>query len=423
MCHAVPCSPEGTLRKASLYVCYYDLGEPLVQTQVLPYLRALVADGFEIHLLTFERRSLAHADRQRARASLLQSGIRWSSLRYHAWPSLPATVYDIVVGTGWTLAYCLRHRIRIVHARSHVPAAIGLVAKRLLGCRLLFDMRGLLAEEYVDAGHWSATGLKFRLTKAMERLFFRDADAIVMLTRRIKAELTRQEPVLLARGDDIEVIPCSVDTTRFRMSSTERDVFRAARGWTDRLVLAYVGKLGTWYLPREMAAFFAALKRAHPRAYFAVLTQSPSELMRSALREEGIGTEDADVGYVAPEQIPISLAACDAGISFIRSSYSKRASSPTKVGEYLAAGLPVVTNAGIGDLDALFDGSGVGVVTQAFDRADLDRAAETLLRIVAEPSTHEGCRALASRELGLDTVGGPRYVALLRRLAGLGGHR
>jgi glycosyltransferase involved in cell wall biosynthesis len=406
------------LRNASLYICYYDLGEPLVQTQVLPYLRALVAAGFEIHLLTFERRRWAAGEEDKARAALLESGIRWSALRYHARPSLPATVYDIVVGAAWTVAYCLRQRIRIVHARSHVPAAMGLVAKRLLGARLLFDMRGLLAEEYLDAGHWEAGGLKFRLTKAMERRFFRRADAMVMLTHRIRDELTVQEPALRGRAGDIEVIPCCVDIARFGAEPRVRDEYRSSRGWSDRVVLTYVGKLGTWYLPREMAAFFGALKRADPRAFFAVLTQSPPEPMAEALRAEGIGGDDAEVRYVPPAELPAALAACDAGISFIRASYSKRASSPTKVGEYLAAGLPVVTNAGVGDVDALFDDTDAGVVTRSFDRADLDRAAEALLRLVARPDTRERCRALAANELGLDTVGGPRYVSLLRRLAG-----
>ena len=38
----------------STYICYFPLGEALVQTQVLPYLRAIAASGVSITLLTFE---------------------------------------------------------------------------------------------------------------------------------------------------------------------------------------------------------------------------------------------------------------------------------------------------------------------------------------------------------------------------------
>ena len=37
----------------SLYLCYFGLREPLVQTQVLPYLRGVSASGVEVTLLTF----------------------------------------------------------------------------------------------------------------------------------------------------------------------------------------------------------------------------------------------------------------------------------------------------------------------------------------------------------------------------------
>ena len=404
------------LTASSLYICYYDLHEPLVQTQVLPYLRALAAGGFEVHLLTFERRRLSAAERHEARTSLLEAGIRWSGLRYHAWPSLPATVYDIAVGAAWAAAYCRRHGIRTVHARSHVPAAMGLVLKAVLGTRLLFDMRGLLAEEYVDAGHWRADGLKFRLTKAMEKRFFRRADGIVMLTDRIREELLATEPALRGRRRDIEVIPCCVDAARFEGGEADRESHRAKRGWSGRRVLVYVGKLGSWYRPREMAAFFAALKRIEPRAYFAVFTQSEPRAMRSALEAEGIGPADAEIAYVPPDQLPQALVACDAGISFITASYSKRASSPTKVGEYLAAGLPVVSNRGIGDVDALLADHVVGVLTATLETSAFEPAARELLTLLDDPGLRSRCRAVARSELGLDTVGGPRYVALLERI-------
>ena len=54
----------------SLYICYFGVREPLVQTQVLPYLRELVDElSLEVHLLTFERDPIAkdeHEDKRHA---------------------------------------------------------------------------------------------------------------------------------------------------------------------------------------------------------------------------------------------------------------------------------------------------------------------------------------------------------------------
>lgn len=404
------------MRRAVLYICYYHVTEPLVQTQVLAYLRELARRGVAVHLLTFEEAPLPRRQQSDLRAELEQAGIRWYSLPYHRQPSLPATLFDIAVGTVTALGICLRHNIRFVHARSHVAAAMALPLKRLLGCRFLFDVRGLLAEEYADAGHWKPASLKYRLTKRMEAVFFRAADALVMLTDTIKRELLGQEPALHARGPDIEVIPCCVDTDRFRAARDGRDAYRRERGWAGRRVLTYVGKLGTWYLASEMARFFAVLHKIDARFVFQVLTQSEPAPMRQALHEAGVPPEAYDIRFAPPEQVPLVLSASDAGISFIRPCYSKKSSSPTKVGEYLAAGLPVVSTSGIGDCDRMFGEHRLGVVVREFSETEYRRAAGELSQLLEDSQAAERCRRFADQELSLVEVGGARYYSVYERL-------
>ena len=143
----------------SLYICYLSLEDPLVETQVVAYLEGLARRGHTIHLLTYEPRLSAERKR-RLRADLARRGIAWHSLRYHKRPSLPATVYDALVGALVAARLVRRHRLDAIHARSHVPAATGLIVRRLTGCRLIFDIRGLLADEYVDAGRWPRGGTR-----------------------------------------------------------------------------------------------------------------------------------------------------------------------------------------------------------------------------------------------------------------------
>ena len=112
----------------TLYLCYFGLREPLVQTQVLPYLRQLSRGGIEAGLLTFEpnRRSAWTRDEARDwRDRLRADGIRWFSLPYHKRPSLPATTYDITVG-GWVASQLVRrHGYGFIHARATWPPPWG----------------------------------------------------------------------------------------------------------------------------------------------------------------------------------------------------------------------------------------------------------------------------------------------------------
>lgn len=407
------------MERASLYICYYNLDEPLVETQVVAYLKELARRGCRIHLLTFERKRLSREERERHRKRLEDVGIRWHSLRYHSRPSLPATLYDIAAGTVYAARICRRYGIGLVHARSHVPAAMAWALKRLLGVKFLFDFRGMLAEEYVDGGHWREGGLKYGLTKGMERAFFREADALVMLTERIKRDLVRDEQELKGRDEDITVIPCCVDVKRFDIGDGMRAAYRRERGWTDRRVIVYVGKLGLWYMPEEMARFFAAARELEPRLFFQVLTQGDGGEMRSAFEKYGVPEESYDIGFAKPEDLPLVLASADAGISLIRACNSKRASSPTKIGEYLAAGLPVVVNAGVGDGDIIMKANGIGVVLEDFSEREYRRAAGEVMELMDEPETARVCREYAGSTLSLDGVGGPRYAEVYGRLLGV----
>ena len=141
-----------------LYISYNGMLDPLGQSQVIPYLRELAKQGVKFTLLSFERNGALESDgRNRCRKldqQLAQAGVEWHWLRYHQRPSLPATTYDVIAGVRYAQKLVRRNAIELVHARSHIPATIGLALKRRLGVKLIFDLRGLMAEEYVDADHW-----------------------------------------------------------------------------------------------------------------------------------------------------------------------------------------------------------------------------------------------------------------------------
>jgi len=401
-------------RLRSLYVCYLSLDDPLVHTQVVSYLAGLARDGHRIHLLTFEPGRLTRSRRRRWRQHLSAHGIAWHGLRYHKRPSLPATVYDTVVGAAYAGVLLRRHRLDAFHARAHVPAAMGLIARGLAWPRrpaLIFDIRGLMAEEYVDAGRWAPDGLPFRLTKIVERTAVRRARAIVVLTERVRR--------LLFDGSDlppVTVIPCCADINALGPPPGTRERMRAELGLQDAAVMVYVGKLGGWYMQREMAAFFAVARKERPGLHFLVLTQGEPEEMRRELERLGAGPSAYTITSASPERVGEYLSASDFAISFVEPVSSKLASSPTKIGEYLAAGLPIVSTAGVGDLDSLLTPD-VGALIHEHTPIAYREGLAHIGRLLDDRAAAERCRSLARRELSLEQVGIPRYRELYERVA------
>jgi glycosyltransferase involved in cell wall biosynthesis len=395
----------------ALYVCYLPLSDPLTETQVLAYLEGLARRGHVIHLLTFEVERRSRRETAALRQRLRSRGIEWHHLRYHKRPSLPATVYDTFAGAAFT-AYLVRsHRLQAVHARVHVAAGMALLAHPVAPHELLFDIRGLMAEEYVDAGRWRKGGLPWRLTKWVERRALDRARECVVLTPAARDLLFSDRPT-----DHVTVIPCCADIERFASGAGQRAAVRARLDLADRTVLVYVGKFGGWYMQREMVEFFAQAREVIPELHFLVLTQDAPAVIEREFERRDLAARSFTITAVSPQEMGATLAAADLAISFIEPKPSKVASSPTKLGEYLAAGLPVVSTAGVGALDQPLLDASAGVLIRDLGSSELRDAAVSVRELIGDPQVGERCRRLAERELSLDEVGIPRYDRAYRSI-------
>jgi glycosyltransferase involved in cell wall biosynthesis len=402
--------------KSVLYISYNGMLDPLGQSQVIPYLKELGKKGVRFWLMSFER---AHAftepgktKAEKLRQELAQHGIEWHVLRYHQKPSLPATAYDVTAGVRLGAKLIRKNGMGMVHARAQIPAVIALRLKQRLGVRMIFDVRGLMAEEYIDAGHWKARGAPARVAKTMEARALRAADGVVTLTQALWQSM-RSWPALKDRNVPHEVIPCCIDLQRFRFDQRRRDARRSELGIANRFVLVYSGSVGGWYMTNEMAQFFRALKQREPRAFFLWLTHGPQTIVSEAMQHSGIAPTDFAVKKIEPAAVAEYLMAADAGIAFYRPGISRLGTSPVKVSEYLACGLPVVINSGIGDCDQLFAGSNAGVVVREFGEQAYSDAATVLAGICRNQDKVRGeARELAERYFDLNSIGVNRYARL-----------
>ncbi|HVE59277.1 MAG TPA: glycosyltransferase, partial [Pyrinomonadaceae bacterium] len=126
---------------------------------------------------------------------------------------------------------------------------------------------------------------------------------------------------------------------------------------------------------------------------------------------------DFFIQKVAPAEIPQYLSAADAAVSFIKPCYSKQASSPTKNAEYLACGLPLVVNGGVGDTTELTEADEVGVVIESFSAEGYQNALLKLNKLLEDKAALAGkCRESARKRFDLFNVGGERYRRLYRNL-------
>lgn len=370
-----------------LYVTYDGLAEPLGQSQVLGYLERLAATH-EIHIVSFEKPA-DRAELPALRARLDGRGMGWTALEYHRRPPFVSTALDVARGARAIRRLASAGHFDVLHARSDVPALIVDLA-RVPG-RFVFDIRGFWADERADSGMWTTTGIPYRLVRRLERRFYRRADAVVTLTNAAVPIVRRW-----MAGDHVplEVIPTCAAIDRYE-DSAPRD---------DGPHVVWCGSMGTVYRFDLAVRMAAATDRP-----FTVLTRQ-TELARRELAGAA-----ADVRTVPAVGVPGELHAGDVGLCLCQPSFARTASAPTRAAEHLAAGMPIAVTR-FGDLAALVEDEGVGVVIDDESDESLRAATARLLELAADDQVLARCRRVARERFDVET-GVRRYAALYAKLA------
>jgi glycosyltransferase involved in cell wall biosynthesis len=377
-----------------LYLSYDGMLEPLGQSQVLAYLK-LLSSNRRIHLISFEKLTdwTNVVERDHVARTISDAGIIWHPLRYHKSPSAIATIWDIFCGILVGLWIVLRHRICLVHARSYVPSIMALVIKRLTGVKYIFDMRGFWVDERVDGGLWTSDSNMYRIGKCFERQFLLAADHVVSLTHAAVREMQCFD-YLKGCMPPVTVIPTCADLTHFKPISHEHS--------DEGLVLGYVGTVGTWYLFDNVVRCFALLLSLYPNSKFLIVNRNEHNYIRERLDNAGISNSSVELIEVTHSEVPKQMARMDMGIFFIKPVFSKLASSPTKLAEFLGCGIPCLCNIGVGDMTELLQINQTGIVVESFDDDSLILALKQLISLVNNPQTSCLCVASSAKHFSLE---------------------
>lgn len=376
----------------ALFVSHDGMLDPLGGSQILSYVTGLAAAGVRVTVLTFEKPSRWQDASARAAAAqrLRHAGVRWIPLRYRRWPPVVATALGMAYGVLAGAAAARRERVDVLHARGYVGAAIALGIRRRHPAAFVFDMRGFWVDERVEGGLWPAGGWLYRAGKRFEAQALRAADAVVTLTERSRETLLTW-PALRGRATPVTVIPTCVDLERF-MPAHE-----PAPAWT----FLYAGSAGTWYQLDAAAAFVGVVARRQPAARLLVVTPDQAAAA-AAVRAGGLAAKRVLLAQARHDQMPGWLQRGAVGLAFYRPGLSRQACCPTKIGEYLACGLPVVATAGIGDTDAWLEAERVGVLVSSQAPEALETAAAKLKALMAGGAALRArCRDAAERRFGL----------------------
>ncbi len=305
--------------------------------------------------------------------------------------------------------HALRERYDLVHCFNHRPGASipALLAQRRWHIPLVYDWADLWGRGGIaDMRSALSRQTLGRLDAYAERRLAHLADAVTVISSDLGA-YAREVGVPAGR---IHTLPVGADVESIRPmpKAAVREKYQLP---PDAPIVVHIG-----FAPYDadlLAGTFVSLARLHPAVILLTSGRLPASVVES-LEREGLRHHLRDLGVVPHERLGEVLACGDVMILPYSNTSINRHRYPNRLGDYLAAGRPVVTNP-TGDVGDLVIREGLGLVAEE----DPERFAGAIRSLLEQPVLCEEmgrrARALAEGPLSWRAMAG-RLDAIYRVL-------
>ena len=314
------------------------------------------------------------------KTNLVQNSIRRTSVHYRAIERYLMPYY-LKMALKQNL---IKNKPDIIHCRSYMPLSAAIMAKKKFEIPLLFDTRGFWIDQRIESHQWDTKKFTHKKIinhfRKLENIAFSTSDRIVVLTQEAKQYI---ENHTFYNGAPIDVIPCSVDQTKFKFDHSRRDRLRSELGFKKKdIVMTYLGSDGHLYRTDVIFKLYEKLKKQNIKIKLLFVGNHSVNSLINKSHNMGINIERSDIVSTIAQhkQVPELLNAADFGLFFIIQSFSSLGVSATKICEYLSCGLPVITNQGIGDIQKIIIDGRNGLILKDFSEESISKTAEKTLK-------------------------------------------
>ncbi len=401
-----------------LYVTADGLLEPLGFSQVLRVVEGLARKGWRYRILSLEKSNdLKDVERVASiRHRLAASGVDWHPHAYDWSGSARAAMGNLQTLIGQTLKAAGSGRIDAVHARAYHGAFAAHTAWLGHGTPYLFDTRSYWFDERLEEGRWFTTPIRLGIARGLEHQFFASSAGVVSLTELQAADVQSGKFGAVPQGKPIVCIPTCADYDDFMRRPAARctSVPPEIRGVLEnKLVLGIVGSLNRSYLVDETLVLAKKVLALRDDAHLLVLTAQVSAY-QDRVKQHGLEASRVTVAKATHDAMPQWLSLIDWGMLLLDpQSPAKRASMPTKLGEFFATGVRPVQFGCNSEVAAWVERAQSGLVLQGVDDQSLEKAANEIAGSTISAQRLQRARELTAGHFSLAS-GIERYDRVLR---------
>jgi hypothetical protein len=384
----------------ALYFTYDGLLDPLGQSQIVPYISAISAAGHSLTIVSYEKVERSKEQIKVLERKLQNIGVNWVSLEFKSgkfW-----ALIRLISGVFLIRKLCSHIQPDFIHLRGFVPAVIFQLSRSKVPS--LYDFRGFALGEWVDIGKITSSSLLYRILNGLDKKAVKSASGLVVLEQSAKR--------LLKETYDVPNVPLKVIRT---CTDVKRYMKRENLDNKESSALRFVflGGARFPYRPDLALMLIEKLIEHGVDCNIDFINQGDRVIIEKANGLASISKKKVKILGCEHSEIPDILATYDCGIVMVESSHWRRVCSPTKMGEYLAGGLPVISLEGIDAIDELSERT-TCVATVSLEELlghFQEGRVEQLVSFIRSIGVTQKCKILALDEFDLE-LAGKLYVEL-----------
>lgn len=348
---------------------YNRLFDPLIQGNFWLYIKSYLDDpdvNVRFHVITYEDPQHPLTNQQLQAVERWKSqGMEWTPLTWHSGMGLHRKLRDVLSGFA-TIAGLWKRGYRHIAALGSVAGSFAYMCALPLRMRLFLYQYEPHSEVSYAAGAWSKSSIQYRLAHYFERKSAEYAHVIASGTRFMGQRLKDDWGV---RAEFFRV-PTVVNEDKFSFDPEMAARMRVELGLDpDQPVLFYTGKFGGLYYDIEIARAFSILREYEDRLHLLIVTPNDDAYVHGLFEKAGVDKSHYSVCHSSYDDIERFYFVGDLGLITIPPGPGQEFRSSIKVGEYLCAGMPFLTPAGVSEDYLHATEQDVGVVVDDFSEA------------------------------------------------------
>ena len=239
------------------------------------------------------------------------------------------------------------------------------------------DIQGAIIDEMLYQNKIADLDNSKKCLEFQERICLSEARKIFFVSENMKIHFTKKYPNSVASSFVLPSLSKSDIKNTVHLDSLHRKPMDCL---SDKFVIGYLGSAESYQLPAVMCQLVENILIRNVNIFFLVLSYD-KKIFEDELHKIKIDPNSYKIIGVPRDKVDIWTKMMDLGLLLRDDSTVNIVSSPTKFGEYLKNGVPVLLTQTVGDFSAIVDDTKIGLVVSL---SEIDREVEKIISFISE---------------------------------------